>query len=303
MCSLGSYGVIRNSTVEPSDVEVLYFYQPTRDYQGSIVVDRLTSTDIITPIYDPINPTRVLGGAYNLKLPASQFNQKGFYYLILRPKQIEVPIGDIGVLNGFENMVGLVFNVNSVANNEDKIKFRDGGLTGFRVEYVNTADNTIIPNFFRIVTSSNLCEAVDSALPTPNSLPAVRYRFNSTGSLLFCTVSPSSPHSSQPSILPYIGQQNQTVILSPTYFDPLMIEIELAEHDADTLGIALYGDQIKRVSDGNLTFYDRNKNIYKQFNIWEYQNPASAPLYQIRQKRDSVDVTMDFTRITSGNRA
>lgn len=301
--ALGNYGIVRPSTVEPSDVEVLYFYQPTRDYQGTITVDKLSSVDVITSIKDPINTTRALGGIYNLKLPANKFNQKGFYYLVLRPKQIEIPIGDIGVLNGFENMVGLVFNINSVVNPEDKIKFRDGGLTGFRIEYVNVSDNTIIPNFFRIITSSNLCEAVDSATPTPNSLPAVRYRFNPTGSLLFCTVTPSSPHSSQPSILPFIGQQNQPVLISPTYFDPMMIEVELAEHDADTLGIALYGDQIKRVSDGNLTFYDRNRNIYKQFNIWEYQNPVSNPLYQIRQKRDNVDVTMDFTRITSGNQA
>lgn len=300
--ALGNYGIVRPSTVEPSDVEILYFYQPTRDYQGSITVNTLSSTDVISTVKDPINTTRALGGIYNLKLPASQFNQKGFYYLILRPKQIEIPIGDVGVLNGFENMVGLVFNINSVINSEDVVKFRDGGLTGFRVEYINSADNTVIPNFFRIITSSNLCEAVDSVVATPNSLPAVRYRFNPTGSLLFCTVTPSSPHSSQPSILPYIGQQNQRVLLSPTYFDPIMIEIELAEHDADTLGIALYGEQIKRVSDGNLTFYDRNRNIYKQFNIWEYQNPVNTPLYQIRQKRDAVDYTMDFTRITAGNR-
>lgn len=300
--ALGNYGIVRPSTVEPSDVEILYFYQPTRDYQGSITVNTLSSTDVISTVKDPINTTRALGGIYNLKLPASQFNQKGFYYLILRPKQIEIPIGDVGVLNGFENMVGLVFNINSVINSEDVVKFRDGGLTGFRVEYINSSDNTVIPNFFRIITSSNLCEAVDSVVATPNSLPAVRYRFNPTGSLLFCTVTPSSPHSSQPSILPYIGQQNQRVLLSPTYFDPIMIEIELAEHDADTLGIALYGEQIKRVSDGNLTFYDRNRNIYKQFNIWEYQNPVNTPLYQIRQKRDAVDYTMDFTRITSGNR-
>jgi len=302
MCALGNYGIVRPSTVEPSDVEILYFYQPTRDYQGAITVDKLVSNDVISSVKDPINTTRALGGIYNLKLPADRFNQKGFYYLILRPKQIEVPIGDIWVLNGFENMVGLVFNINSVSAPEDKVKFRDGGLTGFRVEYINVADNTIIPNFFRIITSSNLCEAVDSAISTPNSLPAVRYRFNSTGTLLFCTVTPSSPHSSQPSILPFIGQQNQPVLLSPTYFDPMMIEVELAEHDADTLGIALFGDQIKRVSDGNLTFYDRNRNIYKQFTIWEYQNPANSPLYQIRQKRDNVDVTMDFSRIISGNR-
>lgn len=297
----GNYGIIRPSTVEPSDVEILYYYQPTRDFQGNITVEKLSSNDVISTIKDPINTTRALGGAYNLKLPADRFNQKGFYYIFLRPKQIEVPIADIGVLNGFENMVGIVFNINNVTSPEDRIKFRDGGLTGFRVEYINASDNTLIPNFFRIITSSNLCEAVDSGIATPNSLPAVRYRFNTTGSLLFCTVTPSSPHSSQPSILPYIGQQNQSVLLSPTYFDPLMIEVELAEHDADTLGIALYGDQIKRVSDGNLTFYDRNRNIYKQFNIWEYQNPANTPQYQIRQKRDTVDVTMDFTRITSSN--
>lgn len=298
--STGNYGIIRGSTVEPSDVEIIWFYQPTRDYQGNITVNRLTSTDVLSAIKDPLSG-RILGGAYNLKLPANNFNQKGFYYVILRPKQIETQIADIGVLNGFENMVGVVFNVNAVTNNEDKIKFRDGGLTGFRVEYVNISDNTILPNFFRIITSSNLCEAVDSTVPTPNSLPAVRYRFNTTGSLLFCTVTPSSPHSSQPSILPYIGQQSQTVLLSSTYFDPMMMEVELTEHDSDTLAIALYGDQVKRISDGNLTFYDRNKNIYKQFNIWEYQNPANAPLYQIRQKRDNVDVSMDFNRIVTSN--
>jgi hypothetical protein len=300
--STGNYGIIRGSTVEPSDVEVIWFYQPTRDYQGNIAVNRLVSTDVLSAVKDPLS-NRVLGGAYNLKLPAASFNQKGFYYMILRPKQIETTIADIGILNGFENMVGIVFNVNAVPNPDDKVKFRDGGLTGFRVEYVNISDNTILPNFFRIITSSNLCEGVDSSVPTPNSLPAVRYRFNTSGSLLFCTVTPSSPHSSQPSVLPYIGQQSQTVILSSTYFDPIMMEIELTEHDSDTLAIALYGDQIKRVSDGNLTFYDRNRNIYKQFNIWEYQNPANAPLYQIRQKRDNVDVSMDFTRIVSANQS
>jgi hypothetical protein len=197
-------------------------------------------------------------------------------------------------------MLGVVFDTNAVTG-VDKNKFVDGGLSGFRVEYINT-QNEIIPNFFRLITSSNLCEAVDSAAASPNTLPAIRYRFNPTGSLLFCTVTPSSPHSSQPSVLPYIGQASQQVIVTPTYFDPIMIEVELTEYDADTLGIALYGDQIKRVSDGNLTFYDRNKNIYKQFNIWEYQNPANAPLYQIRQKKDIIDTTMGFTNIISGNR-
>ena len=301
--SNGSYGITRGSTVEPADVEIIYFYQPTRDFQGTPTIERLVSTDVISALKDPLASTRNLGGIYNLKLPADKFNQKGFYYVVLRPKQIETTIADIGVLNGFENMVGVVFNVNAISDPGDQIKFRDGGLTGFRIEYINIADNTLIPNFFRIVTSSNLCEAVDSAIASPNSLPAIRYRFNPTGSLLFCTVTPSSPHSSQPTVLPFIGQQTQPVLISSTYFDPLMLEIELAEHDADTLGIALYGEQIKRVSDGNLTFYDRNRNIYKQFNIWEYQNPASAPLYQIRQKREAVDVTMDFSRITSGNRA
>ena len=298
--SNGSYGINRPSTVDPSDVEVIYFFQPTRDYQGTVTVDRLVSTDVLSPIIDPLS-NRILGGVYNLKLPSTTFNQKGFYYVVLRPKQIETTIADIGVLNGFENMVGVVFNINSIVNNEDKVKFRDGGLTGFRIEYINTADNSVIPNFFRIITSSNLCEAVDTSIATPNTLPAVRYRFNPTGSLLFCTVTPSSPHSSQPSILPYIGQQNQSVLITPTYFDPIMMEVEMVEHDAETLAIALYGDQIKRVSDGNLTFYDRNRNIYKQFNIWEYQNPANSPQYQIREKRDVIDVTMDFNNITNAS--
>lgn len=297
--SIGSTGIIRNATVAPSDVEVLYFYQPTRDGVAT-TVSTLNSTDVISTIKDPTDVKRSLGGIYNLKLPADKFNNKGFYYVTLRPKQIYTSIMDIGVLNGFENMLGLVFDIN--ASGVDKAKFVDGGLSGFRVEYID-ANGEIMPNFFRVITSSNLCTAVGPTNAAPATYPATKYRFDPTGTLLFCTVTPSSPHSSQPSILPNIGQSGQQVIIAPTYFDPIMMEIELTEYDMDTIGIALYGDQIKRVSDGNLTFYDRNKNIYKQFNIWEYQNPANASLYQIRQRKDIVDGTMDFTGIINGNRA
>jgi len=298
--ALGNYGIVRGSTVQPSDVEILYYYKASRDDLREPDIKYLNSEEVLTPIKNPAN-NRILGGVYNLTLPADTFNKRGFYYLIVRPKEIETVIKDRGVLAGAENIVGLVFDPNLIADTNDKLKFVDGGLTGYRIEYLSDQTNEIIPNFFRIITSSNLVQEWNTTIPTPNGIPATRYRFKEDGNFLFCTISPSSPFSGKPTVLPYPGKQNQRIIITNTHFDPLMLELEMVEHDADTLAIGIFGNQVKRTGDGNLTYYDRNNRIYKQYNIWEYQNPAGRSLYQIRQNRSVIDFTMNFNDIINNN--
>lgn len=275
-------------------MEIYYFYVPSRDYQQTPALTKLDPLQVVEPITDPVNPTQLFGGLYNLKLPASVFNQKGFYYLVVRPKRINATIVDVGVLADMPTMVGIIFDINQVAS-EDKPKFVNGGLSGFRVEYINDL-NQLIPNFFRLVTSSNLAEPINSNLSSATA-KGVRYRFNDQGTLLFCQLSPSSPSSVKQNILPYIGKQQQKVVLTNTYFDPIMIEVEMAAHDADTLAIGLFGNQIKRNIDGLWTLYDANNNIYKQYNLLEYQNGANQSLYEIKKLRDITDFTADFNTI------
>ena len=238
---------------------------------------KLTSSDILTPVYH--NGTtggqanvEILGGLYNLKLSATDFSQLGVYTLYIRPKQIRTSITDCGVLASMPSVRGLVIDLGNVPQ-ADRAKFIPQGLVGYRIEYINTdGTNTKITNFYRLVTSSFFCEPVVSNLSDTTN-KSIRYRYSdTTTNFVFLTVTPSSAPSSRPNVVPYIGVPGQKVILSNTYFNPTTVEIEMVEHDATTLSYALYGNQSKAVTPGIYTIYDNNKNIYKQYNLFEIKS-------------------------------
>ena len=132
----------------------------------------------------------VLGGLYNLTLPAEQFNALGIYTLYLRPAQIRTVITDCGVLSALPNVKGIVIDLTNVPVQYQN-KFVPQGLVGFRIEYLNP-DGSKIPNFFRVVTSSFFCEPVVTN-EVNTTQKSVRYRYvDGDSNLLFLTLSPSS---------------------------------------------------------------------------------------------------------------
>jgi hypothetical protein len=299
----GTYGTVRPADVSPEDVEIILNYTPSRDETDNFVLTKLDSLSILRPYYtnDEIGGTagvEILGGLYNLKLPAEQFNRIGIYTLFVRPAQIRTTILDCGVLSALPNVKGLIFDLNSVPA-EYRNKFVNQGLVGFRVEYLNS-DGTKIPNFFRIITSSFFCEPVVQNL-TNSSQKAIRYRYTDNNTnLLFCTLSPASAPTNKPNATPYIGQPNQNVIITNTFFNPITLDIEIAEHDFSTLAIALYGNQTKSIDDGIYTLYDSENNIYKQYNLYEIRDQFNELLYEVRQDRvDNIDFSKNFTNITT----
>lgn len=298
----GTYGTVRPADVSPEDVEIILNYTPSRDETDNFVLTKLDSLSILRPYYtnDDIGGTagvEILGGLYNLRLPAEQFNQIGIYTLFIRPAQIRTTILDCGVLSALPNVKGLIFDLNSVPANY-RNKFVTQGLVGFRVEYLNS-DGTKIPNFFRIITSSFFCEPVIQNL-TNSSQKAIRYRYTDNNSnLLFCTLSPSSAPTNKPNATPYIGQPNQNVIITNTYFNPITLEVEIVEDDFSTLSLALYGNQTKSMDDGIYTIYDKDNNIYRQYNLYEIRNDFNELLYEVRQDRgNNIDYSKNFTNIT-----
>jgi hypothetical protein len=299
----GTYGTVRPADVSPEDVEIILNYTPSRDETDNFVLTKLDSLSILRPYYtnDDIGGTagvEILGGLYNLKLPAEQFNRIGIYTLFIRPAQIRTTILDCGVLSALPNVKGLIFDLNSVPS-EYRNKFVNQGLVGFRVEYLNS-DGTKIPNFFRIITSSFFCEPVVQNL-TNSSQKAIRYRYTDNNTnLLFCTLSPASAPTNKPNATPYIGQPNQNVIITNTFFNPITMDIEIAEHDFSTLAIALYGNQTKSIDDGIYTLYDNDNNIYKQYNLYEIRDQFNELLFEVRQDRgDNIDFSKNFTNITT----
>jgi hypothetical protein len=300
--AIGSYGTIRPADVSPEDVEIILNYTPSRDETDNFVLTRLDAPSVLRPYFNNAQTggnanIEILGGLYNLRLPAEQFNRIGIYTLYIRPVQIRTTILDCGVLSALPNVRGLIIDLNAVPS-QYRNKFVNQGLVGFRVEYLND-DGSKIPNFFRIITSSFFCEPVIQNL-TNTSQKAIRYRYtDSTTNLIFCTLSPSSAPTNKPNAIPYIGQPNQNIIITHTYFNPITLDVEIAEHDFSTLAIALFGNQTKSIDDGIYTLYDTDNNIYKQYNLYEIRDQFNELLYEVRQDRgNNIDFSKNFTNIT-----
>ena len=300
--ALGSYGTIRPADVSPEDVEIIMNYTPSRDQTNNFVLTKLNAASILKPYYNNNttgvnNNIELLGGLYNLTLPADQFNKVGIYTLYIRPAQIRTSITDCGVLSALPNVKGLVIDLNNVPS-QYRNKFTNQGLVGFRIEYLNP-DGTKIPNFFRIITSSFFCEPVFQNL-TNTSQKAIRYRYvDGATNLIFCTVSPASSPTNKPNATPYIGQPSQNIIITNTFFNPISMDIEIAEHDFSTIALALYGNQTKSMDDGIYTIYDTANNIYKQYNLYEIRDEFNKLLFEVREDRgNNIDYSKNFTSIT-----
>jgi len=283
--AIGSYGTIRPSDVSPADVEIIMNYTPTRDVTDQFVLTKLDAQTILRPYFANTetggNPgVEVLGGLYNLTLPANQFNALGIYTLYLRPAEIRTIISDCGVLSALPNVKGIVIDITDVPT-----------------QYQN---KFVPPNFFRVVTSSFFCEPVVSN-EVNTSQKAIRYRYvEGDSNLIFLTLSPSSSPTNKPNATPYIGQPDQDIIITNTFFNPVTVEVEMVEYDISSLAIALYGNQTKSIDDGIYTIYDSNNNIYRQYNLYEIRDQFNALLYEVRQSRgNNIDFSKNFTNITS----
>lgn len=306
--AVGSYGVVRPADVSPDDVEILYHYVPNRLSTANVQLKKLTSNQVLTPIYhnvdttlgganDAIKNVEVLGGLYNLKLNADDFTDLGIYTLNLRPKQIRTSIMDCGVLASLPSVRGLIIDISNVAST-DKNKFTPQGLVGYRIEYINSSDNKKVTNFYKVVTSSFYCTPVTANLNS-STQKSVRYQYSEGATnFLFLTITPSSAPSNKPNTVPFIGLPGQKIILTNTYFNPTTIEIEMVEHDASTLANALYGNQTKAVTEGIYTIYDKENNIYKQYNLYEIKDDIQETLYEVRENRTDIDETLNFDTIT-----
>lgn len=302
----GTYGVVRPADISPNDVDIFIHYTPTRNNKGGNIVKVTNPANYLIPLDDPsksdsnITSFSLFGGMYTLKLPVSDFGAKGFYTIMIKPVEIRTRIVDCGVLSAYPDIKGLVFDLAEVEARFVS-RFDNGGLSGYRIEYLDTANvsDAKIHNFFRIITSNNRAEPVNQNL-TNTSQKAIRYRFNDNSTLTFCTVTPSSASNVRPNVLPNIGQPNQQVIITNTFFNPIMIEIEMVEHDIETLAVGIFGNQTKSLEDGIYTIYNFRNEIYKQYNLYEIKDSFTGkPLFEVREERDSIDFSKGFNDITN----
>ena len=296
----GTYGIKRSATVSVNDVDIFYTFQANPE-DNITEVNTLNPQQVLAKLDHPENVGRILGGLYTLRLPTTVFNTRGTYSILIRPKEINARILDCGVLSAKPDIKGIIFDINEL-NPTDLAIFQNGGLIGYRVEYLETSPNTQerkILNTYRIITSNFRVEPVSENL-TNTTQKGLRYRVNENSNLVFCTLTPSSAPSTIPNAVPFIGVPNQEVIINNTFFDPLMVKVNLVEHDADTLAIGIFGDQTLSVQDGIRTFYNENEEIYKQFDEYVIKDDTTEErLFEVREERDNIDFTKNLDDISA----
>jgi len=299
----GTYGIVRPADISPEDVEIFYHFTPSRDSIGNTTLLPLDPSQVLIKTINPNGSNNeIFGGLYTLKLPVATFGAKGFYTIMIKPIEIRTRIVDVGVLSAFPDIKGILFDMSSL-DAKFLSKFENDGLVGYRIEYLNpntsATSDPKVTNFFRIITSNNRAEPVNQNLTNSNQ-KAIRYRFNDNSTLTYCTVSPASASNVKPNALPFIGQPNQQVIITNTFFNPIMLEVEMVQHDVETLAFALFGNQTKSLEDGIYTIYNFNNDIYKQYNLYEIKDKyTDKPLFEVREEKTGIDFTKTFTNITT----
>ena len=306
--AIGNFGINRAADVNIEDIDMYYNYVPDRQTNNTDIIP-LTPVEILSnlylpstdpnyiPVTDPslVENSNILEGLYNLRLPAAIFNQLGIYIIYIKPKLIMTTIVDCGVLSSLPTINGIVIDLSTTPLSEN-LK-ANNALQGFKIEYLNS-DNTKMRNTVRYVVTSNKVVPISENVGN-TSQKAVRYRFDESGTLMFLQLTPSSSSDIKPNVLPFIGNVGGIILMTNTYFSPLVLEVELVENTIDTLANIVGGEQIKDVQNGILTYFDKNRVIIKQDNLYEIKDDVgNVPLFEIKEKRTSIDETQTFDNVT-----
>ena len=301
-----TYGNVKSAVINPlKDVEIFYHYRPTlnsedtsyRDFKKIEEVNSVfTPTTISEESLNSLSqqfPDKKLPGMYNLALPVKYFGRKGFYTVYIRPREIYCTIKDVGALNAYPDISGIVLDMNSIT--EDRALFGSDNLTGYRVEYLQYEDDGLRrQEYYRLITSCNFAEPITQNLTSVNT-NSNGYRFNESGTLSFITLTPSIGPSFKSNSKPYIGSPNQPIIISNTKFDPVCLRIEICENDFDTLATSIDGNQIRALDNGLLTTYNKDYEIYKQWEFYTLKDNYNRNVkYEVKKQRtDNIDNTAD----------
>jgi len=295
--AIGTYGTtipIHISTSELSSmVDISYCYHENLTYDSlSTSVFKKLDASVLTPVERSLTAgveDSVVEGMYNLQLPVSEFNKKGYYTVYIKPKEIKATIADVGTLTAFPNVRGIVIDStdSSVKEIETKLK-ANNEMVGYRVIYLD--DNGQRQNYYRIITSSNKCEPVVQA-PNSSSDKSYTYRYNDSSTLVFMTLTPTSAPSFKSNLIPFIGKVSQRILLVNTLFEPIQIDIEMVSNDADTIATLVAGSQLRDLDNGLITTFDDNNEIVSQSEVYTLKEANNGiPRFEVkRNKQNNID--------------
>lgn len=289
--AVGIFGSVKLADSDFNDVDVLYAYSQDRQTLGDVA---------LSPLFNNItnNEFRKLfggDGVYKLRLPASVFNKLGFYCVLIKPKSFETTILDCSfVVTSDGNDV----QISKKGIIIPSLQFQStGSLIGYQVEYYNDS-GVKIKNFHRIITSSDLVSISPST--TNNFSNSTTYNLDSNGTQLFLTLTPDEVSLISNVQGVDLGRAGQKIIISNTFFDPTMIEVEMVDHDIKTLSYALYGNSTRDLQNGIYSIFDEQGNLYRQYNLLTRKNTFTQANIDIKEQRTSINLNENFNNLSQG---
>lgn len=284
------YGTKRPANITSDDVDIYYSYRSSRaeDSAEYSTFKKLDSKLLMNTSGKTDNGNaEVLPGMFDLRLPLDVFGNVGIYTIYIKPKEIRTTILHVSTLAAYPDVRGIVLDTRGMSN---------GSLVGYRIEYFNESGDR--EDDFRIITSNNRCEPVAQVF-NDTTQNGVRYRFNDAASLMFCTVTPSTSLSFNNNTLPNIGAVGQEIALINTKFNPMCIEVEMAENDAETIATMLNGDQIRDLEHATITTFNKAHEPFSQFSYYTSKNKLGKAMYEIKVKEETTENSLDYKSIVN----
>jgi hypothetical protein len=289
--AVGFYGNVKLADVDFNDVDIFQSFSISREILGDVQM---------VPLFDSITNNefrKLLGvdGAYKLRLPAAIFNQLGFYLVLIRPKAFETTIVDCSYVVTNDNNEIQISKKGIVI---PKLQFQStGSLIGYQIEYFD--DNGVkIKNLHRIVTSSDL---VSVSSNSNNSNPSsISYNLDPNGSNIFLTLTPDEVSLITKEQKPDLGRAGQKIIVSNTFFDPVMIEVEMVDQTIKTLSYGIFGNAVRDTGSGIFSMFDNDNNLYKQYNLMNRKSQFNNAILDIKEERSNINLNQNFDNISQG---
>ena len=289
--AVGIYGTKKLADVDYNDVDILYAYSPTResvtDNQLKPLFPNITNSDF----------TKMFGadGAYKLKLPASTFKNLGFYVVLIKPKTFETNIIDCSFIVT-ETSEEIQISRKGIVI--PKLQFQGtGSLIGYQLEYFD--DNGVkIKNLHKIITGS------DPVSPSQNTNQTVQgsttsYSLNDNGASLFLTLTPDEISLISNVSKADLGKSGQKILISNTFFDPIMIEVEMVDQTVKTLSYGIFGNSTRDLETGLFSIFDEDNNLYKQYNLLTRKKVFSNGNIDYKEGRTTINYNQTFNDLSN----
>lgn len=284
--AVGTYGTKKLADVDFNDVDILYAYAENREQ---------TTSNQLIPLYSNVtsaNFTKMFGadGAYKLKLPATVFNQLGFYIVMIKPKTFETNIVECSYIVR-ESDEDIQISKKGIVI--PKLQFQGtGSLIGYQLEYFD--DNGVkVKNFHRIVTGSDLVSPAPSSSQSVGS-SSLSYVLDTNGNFLFLTLTPDEVSLISNTAQADLGHASQKITIANTFFDPVMLEIEMVDQTVKTLSYGIFGNSTRDLELGIYSIFDEEGSLYKQYNLLTRKKQFTNGEVDIKQERDSINLTQNF---------